>query len=367
MTATMSTGLTPLVAYLSQPPWPGARFFAADEAETVEALWQSAPAVPSPLDGPCAVLGGVARARCFWVPADPDVLLRDPAAGAARVLRAAEWIVEWAAPDWLVAGSLTTSLTRGGADLARLADERGWRTRITTGDAGTVAVLDALLGDLLVSPADTTVAIVGLGVVGSGILVRLLARGCRVVCIGTDTSRLGRRLAELGLAGDPRILASTDLVDVKRAEVVITLTSATHAVLRPWMLGDPTVILDPAIPPNVDDDPGWCTGGHVVYTGVCQLTAPGHGIPGWRAGCLADDEWYSCLLEGAMHAVLDALWPGGPRSHCVGPVDPEVSRRFDVFRRAVGWGEHAPTRSFGVPLPLEAGREVLRRRLLVAR
>jgi hypothetical protein len=360
----VSTRATPVrVVFLSQPPWDGAEldlvpheelgaYYAAGRARRAYVVEPSGPA-----------LGGLVQPWMAWVPRSPVELLADPDPGDV-VLDAVRDIVRLLDPHRLVLGSLTTSVTRGGLRVARHAHQADWRVRVTTGDAATVTVILGLLDDLLAGARRAPVAVVGLGIVGAGLVRGLLERGQRVIVLGRDPGRLELGVAKLhGLGGD-RLVATTDRGRLREAHVVIPVTSHPDAVLRPDDLEDGTVVLDPAIPPGISSHPGWRR--HVAYTGVAQLRVGDFGTPGRRWGSVEDDECYACLSEGVMLAAMDALSPpDAPRDHHVGGVDPDLSRRFDLWRTLVRW-PHTTLRSFGVELPLAAGRDALRARLLVA-
>jgi Shikimate / quinate 5-dehydrogenase len=362
----VSTGTTPTrVVFLSQAPWEGAEldlvpheelgaYYAAGRAQRAYVVEPSGPA-----------LGGLVQPWMAWLPRSPEELLVDHDPGAA-VVEAVRDVVRLLNPHRLVLGSLTTSVTRGGLRVARQVSLADWRVRITTGDAATVAVLLSLVDDLLGDDLRAPVAVVGLGIVGAGLVRGLLERGQRqVIVVGRDLGRLELGVAALHGLGADRLVATTDRGRLREAHVVIPVTSHPDAILHPDDLEDGTVVLDPAIPPGISAHPGWSR--HVAYTGVAQLRVGDFGTPGRRWGSVADDECYACLSEGVMLAALDALSPPDAlRDHHVGPVDPDLVRRFELWRTCVVRWPHTVTRSFGVELPLAAARDAVRARLLVA-
>jgi predicted amino acid dehydrogenase len=310
-----------------------------------------------------AIFGGIARGQMAFI-TEGCADFKRSARSCDRVLRTVHALEDELHSDVLVLGSLTTSVTDSGRMVAEYVDRQGWDTIVTTGDAGSAAVIYGLMDDLLGDGRDAVVGIVGLGIIGTALLRMLAARRQRrVLVVGTNAERL--RCAVSGIdVGETEVATTSELRRISEAHLVVTVTSSDRAILSPPHFSRPTVIIDPAVPSNVRADPGWRAGGHVVYTAAGQLqVGDSLGTPSWRWGG-REGTCYACLCEGAALAALMALDPAVARRHFVGAVEPDLVRWFNGWRRVVGWS-HAPLRMFDEPVGLEAGREILdeRRRL----
>lgn len=356
-------GRPPLVVWLSQFPcqegWE--RFFEPWELGAVHLARQARGYIRTPPGQQGgAIFGGVALGQMVFVTeGSADFKLSRHARD--RVLRTVHALEDEVHTDVLVLGSLTTSVTERGHAVAEYVDRQGWDTVVTTGDAGSAAVIYGLMDDLLGSDRDSVVGIVGLGIIGTSLLRMLAVRGQRrVLVVGTDAERLRCAVGELDTGGT-EVATTTELRRLAEAHLVVTVTSSERAILSPLQVTRPTVIIDPAVPPNVRPDPRWRTGGHVVYTAAGQLqVGDSLGTPSWRWGS-REGTCYACLCEGAALATLMALDPAMERRHLVGAVEPEVVQWFNGWRKFVGWS-HAPLRMFDEPITLEAGQEILEER-----
>jgi predicted amino acid dehydrogenase len=146
-------------------------------------------------------------------------------------------------------GALTASVSAGGKTLARRND-----IGITNGNAFTAAMTLAGVERLLPHlPSDPLIAVVGAtGSVGS-CLTRLYARrhSGRLLLVARNRGRLDV------LAGETRrdnvaVEVSTQMDDVRRADLVVLLTSSSDSILKSEHLKRGAVVLDDTVPRNTD-------------------------------------------------------------------------------------------------------------------
>lgn len=237
-------------------------------------------------------------------------------------------------------GALTAPATGGGRTLARRAD-----IGVTNGNAFTAAM--TLLGvERLLDrcPADPVIAVVGAsGSVGRCLTYLLARRGLgRLLLVARNGMRLAA-LAQECRHGTP-IETSTDMGDLRRADLVVLLTSAADAVLRAEHLKRGAVVLDDTQPRNTDpailrDRPDVT----VVDGGVVEVPAfrlrGNIGLPPTLV--------YACLAE-TMLLGLD-----GHRGHfSIGaPMVEQADHMLALARRHAQLGFRlAPFLSFGKPL-----------------
>jgi fatty aldehyde-generating acyl-ACP reductase len=189
-------------------------------------------------------------------------------------------------------GALTASVSAGGKTLSRR-DDIG----ITNGNAFTAAMtLSGIERLLRLLPDDPLIALVGAtGSVGS-CLTRLLARrySGRLLLVARNRGRLD------ALAGETRrddlaVEVSSDMGDVRRADLVVLLTSSSDSLLRSEHLKSGAVVLDDTVPRNTDPtlltarpDVLIVDGGLVDVSGT-TLRGGGIGLPrGLAYACLAE-------------------------------------------------------------------------------
>lgn len=244
-------------------------------------------------------------------------------------------------------GALTAPAAGGGRELAGRSD-----VGITNGNAFTAHVtvegIIRLLPSVADSPEPGLIALVGAtGSVGSAVARELVRRGIggRLLLVARNAGRLESLRAELAEGADVSI--STDLTAVRRAGLVVLLTSAPDAVLRSGHLAPGAVVLDDTQPRNTSPellqqrpDVRIVDGGIVAAAGL-RLRG---GSIGLRPGL-----WYACLAETALLALA-----GHQGDFSVGrPTAQQVARVADLAQRFSHLGfQLAPPRSFGRPMEL---------------
>ena len=193
-------------------------------------------------------------------------------------------------------GALTAPLMRGGLALRHRDD-----VDITNGNAFTAYATYEALEKLVAShrKADPHIAVVGAsGSVGSCV-VKLAARQrltSRLTLVARNMKRLERLAGQARKQGPDMQFSTTDeMMDVRGADLVLLLTSATQNLLRSEHLKQGAVVLDDTQPRNtrsslLDERPDVrILDGGLVDTGGVQRVGAGLGIPASFS--------YACLSE----------------------------------------------------------------------
>jgi len=146
-------------------------------------------------------------------------------------------------------GALTASVSAGGKTLAKRND-----IGITNGNAFTAAMTLAGVERLLpLLQSDPLIAVVGAtGSVG-GCLTRLFARrhSGRLLLVARNQGRLDVLAAETR-RDDVAVEVSTQMDDVRKADLVVLLTSSSDSILKSEHLKPGAVVLDDTVPRNTD-------------------------------------------------------------------------------------------------------------------
>lgn len=250
-------------------------------------------------------------------------------------------------------GGLTAPAAHGGRALAGRAD-----LGITNGNAFTAhATVEAVLRLLPCAPRGGTVvpgavALVGAtGSVGSAVARELVRRGVttRLLLVARTRARLEALRDEL--ADRATVHMSTDVASVRRAGLVVLLTSAPDAILGPDHLAPGAVVLDDTQPRNTSPDLATRRPDvRVVDGGIVE--APGLRLHGGSIG-LRPGLLYACLAETALLALA-----GHHGDFSVGhPTSDQVAHVAGLAQRFSHLGFHlAPPRSFGRPLVIDGER-----------
>lgn len=242
-------------------------------------------------------------------------------------------------------GALTASVSAGGKTLAKRED-----IGITNGNAFTAAMTLAGVERLLPRlPDDPLIAVVGAtGSVGS-CLTRLFARrhSGRLLLVARNRGRLDA-LARETKRHDVEVEVSTQMDDVRRADLVVLLTSSSDSILRSEHLKPGAVVLDDTVPRNTD--PSLLTSRPDVLIVDGALVDVG-GIDIRGAIGLPPRLAYACLAE-TMLLALD----GHDGHFAIGAAGVDQAERMVTL--AERWGKLgfglAPFRSFGRPVETEA-------------
>jgi fatty aldehyde-generating acyl-ACP reductase len=289
---------------------------------------------------------GVATGYWVWLLESGDELLTDWAAAERKVLEVTRHAAEELDADVLGLGSLTTSVTRGGASVVEHIERRGWKTRVSHGDSGSVAALLACLDTRGLAAGDTVAVVGAYGVIGSALARILARRGIRQILCGRKPDRLFQVADRIARDGGRPPLLTHDLELIDGADWVVTVTSHTSSLLAPGAVKPGATIIDPAVPANTDDHPAWLDPAHanVVVSNASQLRVPGIAIDGKLFGTHDDPDgcstMYGCFAETALDAAL------GDPSHHVGEIDLQFVEVCAARFSAAGF-RHAAPRMFG--------------------
>jgi len=197
--------------------------------------------------------------------------------------------------DILGLGAFTSVVGDGGISVADALD-----IPVTTGDSYTISVAiqavhkaAALMEiDLASSPA----AIVGAtGAIGR-VCAQLLANKVpELYLIGRDIDKLYSLQTDLQPNSKANLIVSTDLLDLRNAKVILTVSSAVHAIIQPDHLQPGSVICDVARPRDVAtsvaaerDDIFVFDGGMVDVPGPVNFNFDFGFPPGKAYACMAE-------------------------------------------------------------------------------
>lgn len=264
-------------------------------------------------------------------------------AAAKKVARAVR-LAERLGCDMVGLGMFTSVVTAGGEDLVGKS-----RCRLTSGNTVTAA-LALELADMMLEKkkrqkkSDCVAAVVGAtGSIGTAVST-LLARDAykKIICIARNKERLDALRTAIGSGKDAaRIEATDDIGAIKEADLVIVVTSASDALIRPENVKKDAIIIDMTQPRNTSPELLARTDVTVIDGGIVET--PGvntHfplGIPKGTA--------YACLAETMLRAA------GGMEKDCVGTVSPADVPLLRQQLRALGF-RLAPLTSFGKPVTL---------------
>jgi fatty aldehyde-generating acyl-ACP reductase len=181
---------------------------------------------------------------------------------------------------------------------------------VTTGHSFTVATaLEALEAGARckdIRLESSTVAVIGAtGSIGRACAELLAPTVSELVLIGRSESRLARMLAQVEKAGACRVRVSTQVGDIREADLVISATSAARPIVRSEYLRQGAVVCDMALPPDVSPRVAR-ERSDVLVIGGGVVDVPGEVDLGFDFG-LAPGRAYACLAE-TMALALDGRY-----------------------------------------------------------
>lgn len=201
-------------------------------------------------------------------------------------------------------GAFTSVVGDGGVTIARALE-----VPVTTGDAYTVAVaVEAVLAAarlLDIVLAEATAAVVGAtGAIGRVVAEMLAEQVAEMVLIGRRRHALEAEQARLRNLGVPaKVDISTEMADLQRAQLVVTVSSALDAIVEPHHLRPGSVVCDVARPRDVSaqvaaarDDVLVIDGGMVEVPGPVDFHFDFGFPPRHAYACMA--ETMALALEG---------------------------------------------------------------------
>lgn len=295
------------------------------------------------------VFDGKADGYLILLKQDSVELMENQKEGREAIIRATNYAADVLGAKNIGLGSLTTSITEGGK---LVVDACGDKISITHGDSGSVAMLFTLVSryieiEHLAMVGNTPrkrIAIVGAtGLIGSAIAQMLNMYHCSLILIGRSPktlNQLAKKLTHPGIS-----LVTTDISDVRDADIVITVTSSTTSLLKPTMVRPGAMVIDPAAPPNVQNEVGWKMREIPVITNACQVRVPGLAVSHKMFGTTPEDDnvptTYACLAETMLLGVEEEF-----RQHHVGEIDINFVRHMIDLYKKVDF-THATPRMFG--------------------
>lgn len=179
---------------------------------------------------------------------------------------------------------------------------------VTTGDSYTVAIaVESLLraAEMMdISLQNTTVAVVGAaGAIGRVCAELLAGEAGRLALIGRRLDALEELRARLQVGGRAEVTVATDMSPLAESDLILTVTSAVHAVIQPEHLRPGSVVCDVARPRDVSamvaaarDDIFVIDGGMVDVPGPVDFHFNFGFPPGKAYACMA--ETMALALEG---------------------------------------------------------------------
>lgn len=181
---------------------------------------------------------------------------------------------------------------------------------VTTGHSLTVATaLEALEAGARckgVRLESSTVAVIGAtGSIGRACAELLAPMVSSLVLIGRSESRLARVRAQIETVEACQVRGSTQIGDIREADLVISTTSAARPIVRPEHLKQGAIVCDMALPPDVSPQVARERGDVLVIRGGV-VDVPGEVDFGFDFG-LAPGKAYACLAE-TMTLALDGRY-----------------------------------------------------------
>lgn len=227
-------------------------------------------------------------------PYTPQQMLRLPERRVYRKIVRTGELAERLGARIVGLGAFTSVVGDAGLTIAERLD-----VPVTTGDAYTVAIaVQALLDagrQMGFRPREANVAVVGAtGAIGAACAELLAGEVGQLTLIGRRRAALGAVL-ERCQAGSAVLRTTTSLAALSEADLILTVTSATGAIIEPQHLRPGAVVLDVARPRDVSrqvaalrDDVLVIEGGMVEVPGEVDFGF-NFGFPAGRA--------YACMAE----------------------------------------------------------------------
>lgn len=249
-----------------------------------------------------AATGNELRGWFIAAPYTPATMMRLPVEAVYRKIIACGHMAERLGARLLGLGAYTSVVGDAGLTIAQRLD-----IPVTNGDAYTVYMaieaVRAAAARMDIALADASAAVVGAtGVIGS-VCAEILAHDV------PDLTLVGRRAEALDAVRDrcaghrAMVTTSTDISAIYDADLILTVTSATHAVIEPQHLRPGAVVCDVARPRDVShrvakvrDDVLVIEGGMVEVPGPVDFGFNFGFPPGKSYACMA--ETMALALDG---------------------------------------------------------------------
>jgi fatty aldehyde-generating acyl-ACP reductase len=236
-------------------------------------------------------------------PYTPKRMLQLPERTVYRKIIQTGHMAEKLGADILGLGAFTSVVGDAGVTIANALD-----VPVTTGDSYTVAMAVQAIRDAAITMdikmEDATVAIVGAtGAIGRVCAELVAAEAARTLLVARDEKKLEALRDRLKVHARSELVVSTKMDVLKDAQLILTVTSAIHDVIRPEHLQPGSVVCDVARPRDVSamvaaarDDILVIDGGMVDVPGPVNFHF-NFGFPDGKAyACMA--ETIALALEG---------------------------------------------------------------------
>ncbi|MBL8077861.1 MAG: hypothetical protein JNM55_07860 [Anaerolineales bacterium] len=236
-------------------------------------------------------------------PYTPKRMMQLPERTVYRKIVQTGYMAEKLGADILGLGAFTSVVGDAGVTIANSLD-----IPVTTGDSYTVAMAVQAIRDAAIAMdikiEDATVAIVGAtGAIGRVCAELVAAEAARTLLVARDEKKLEALRDRLKVHARSELVVSTKMDVLKDAQLILTVTSAIHDVIRPEHLQPGSVVCDVARPRDVSamvaaarDDILVIDGGMVDVPGPVNFHF-NFGFPDGKAyACMA--ETIALALEG---------------------------------------------------------------------
>ncbi len=185
------------------------------------------------------------------VPYTAQRMLQLPPQEVYRKIIAAGHLAQKLGANILGLGAYTSVVGDGGATIARALD-----IPVTTGDSYTAATAAQATREaaqrMNLDLSQSTVAVVGAsGAIGGAVAELLAPQAGQMLLIGRNQGRLVEMRERVVQRGCSTVTLSDDVLAIRNAEVIITVTSAGGNLVRPEMLRSGAVVCDVSRPRDV--------------------------------------------------------------------------------------------------------------------
>ncbi|MEW5940297.1 MAG: shikimate dehydrogenase [Chloroflexota bacterium] len=250
-----------------------------------------------------AATGKQVKGWLIACPFTPRQMMELPEARVYRKIIETGRLAERLGAQILGLGAYTSVIGDAGTTVARALD-----VPVTTGDAYTVWVAARSAREAAermgIALADASVAVVGAtGAIGRVCAELLAGEAARLILIARRADRLEELRARLIGQARGEVCVSTRMDSLREADVILTVTSAIHEVIRPEHLRSGSVVCDVARPRDVSvmvararDDILVIDGGMVDVPGPVDFHFNFGFPPGKAYACMA--ETMALALEG---------------------------------------------------------------------
>lgn len=184
-------------------------------------------------------------------PLTPSMMMKLPPSIVYRKIIQTGKLAEKLGAKMLGLGAFTSVVGDGGITIAKHLS-----IPVTTGDSYTIAIAVKAIREasrrMDINLAEATVGVVGAyGAIGTVCAEMLAADVKGMVLVGRNEAKLATLQKKVEAAGCKQAITTTDISRLREADLIITVTSAVDAVIRPEHLRQGAVVCDVARPRDV--------------------------------------------------------------------------------------------------------------------